>query len=473
MDPVEASPFGDAPVPRSPFRFRWDDLPALWFGTSLPVSRGAYAATGFGLMLFKYAAEAAVIWQFTGLPFSPLDFLNPLISARTQILETAPQWVAWAMFLWTFPFLWISFSMSIRRAADAGASPWLGLLVLVPGANLLFMIIMCLLPTSQHGTWGQARGNVETLHQFRSAALGVGISVLFAVGMVGVAVYGFATYGTSLFFATPTVMGAVSAYLYNRPYRRGMGSTFLVSTMAVTLAGLVLLLFALEGVICLLMAVPLVYPLGWIGCFIGKAIADFTTRPRAEVFASALLLPLVALGESRLATGPEYVVRTTIEIDAPPETVWNHVVDFPDLPPPEEWYFRAGIACPQRARIDGTGVGAVRYCIFTTGQFVEPITVWEPGRRLAFDVTDQPAPMFELSPYRHVHPPHLHGYLRSNRGEFLLVPLPGGRTRLEGRTWYQFDMFPQGYWTLWSDLVIGRIHERVLQHVKGLAEADG
>lgn len=38
---------------------------------------------------------------------------------------------------------------------------------------------------------------------------------------------------------------------------------------------------------------------------------------------------------------------------------------------------------------------------------------------------------------------------------------------------YQFDMFPQGYWTLWSDLIIGRIHERVLRHVKELAEADG
>ena len=78
--------------------------------------------------------------------------------------------------------------------------------------------------------------------------------------------------------------------------------------------------------------------------------------------------------------------------------------------------------------------------------------------------------MFELSPYRHIHPPHLDGYLRSNRGEFLLIALPGGRTRLEGRTWYEFDMFPQSYWTLWSDQIIHRIHQRVLLHVKQLAE---
>jgi hypothetical protein len=124
-----------------------------------------------------------------------------------------------------------------------------------------------------------------------------------------------------------------------------------------------------------------------------------------------------------------------------------------------------------RARLDGEGVGATRYCEFTTGTFVEPITAWEPGRRLAFDVTDQPAPLFELTPYRHIHPPHLDGFLRSNRGEFLLVALPEGRTRLEGRTWYEFAMYPQAYWTFWSDLFIHRIHQRVLWHIQRLAEA--
>jgi hypothetical protein len=31
-------------------------------------------------------------------------------------------------------------------------------------------------------------------------------------------------------------------------------------------------------------------------------------------------------------------------------------------------------------------------------------------------------------------------------------------------------MYPQQYWTLWSDLMIHRIHERVLNHVKQHAE---
>jgi hypothetical protein len=163
-------------------------------------------------------------------------------------------------------------------------------------------------------------------------------------------------------------------------------------------------------------------------------------------------------------------VLSTVEIDAPPEDVWAHVIAFPPLEEPTEWWFRAGLAYPKHASIEGTGVGAVRYCVFSTGPFVEPITAWEPPRRLAFDVTASPAPLRELTFWNDVHPPHLDGYLRARRGEFLLIALPGGRTRLEGRTWYELDMAPAWYWERITDGVIHGIHALVLEHIKREAE---
>ena len=41
-----------------------------------------------------------------------------------------------------------------------------------------------------------------------------------------------------------------------------------------------------------------------------------------------------------------------VEIDAPPQVVWKVVLAFPELPPPQEWLFRAGISCPLRAEIE-------------------------------------------------------------------------------------------------------------------------
>ena len=110
----------------------------------------------------------------------------------------------------------------------------------------------------------------------------------------------------------------------------------------------------------------------------------------------------------------------------------------------------------RRAGVSETGPhrgirpGAVRYCEFSTGPFVEPIEVWDEPRLLRFRVTENPAPMHEWSPYAEVLPKHLHGYLISKQGEFRLTRLPDNRTLLEGTTWYQHGLWPAEYWRWWS-----------------------
>jgi hypothetical protein len=85
---------------------------------------------------------------------------------------------------------------------------------------------------------------------------------------------------------------------------------------------------------------------------------------------------------------------------------------------------------------------------------------------------DRGPPLGEWSPYSRVHAPHLDGFFRTSHGEFRLVELAGGRTRLEGRTWYSLDMAPALYWTTIADTIVHAIHRRVLDHIKGEAEGD-
>jgi hypothetical protein len=132
--------------------------------------------------------------------------------------------------------------------------------------------------------------------------------------------------------------------------------------------------------------------------------------------------------------------------------------------------FRAGIAYPIRAEMRGTGVGAERHCVFSTGSFVEPIEVWDAPHLLKFSVISNPAPMEEWTPYSHIDTPHLHGFLVSEGGQFLLTPLPNGGTRLEGTTWYQHGLWPSQYWRVWSDAIIHKIHLRVLRHIRDEVE---
>jgi len=164
-------------------------------------------------------------------------------------------------------------------------------------------------------------------------------------------------------------------------------------------------------------------------------------------------------------------VRTAIEIAAPPERVWQSIVTMSNLPEPHQWYFRAGLAYPMRVRLNGAGVGATRYCDFSTGPVVELIEVWDAPRLLRFRVTGNPAPMREWTPYAEVSPRHLHGYLISREGEFRLTPLPGNRTLLEGTSWYRHGLQPAPYWRLWSDAIFHRVHRRVFADIKQMAEA--
>ena len=183
-----------------------------------------------------------------------------------------------------------------------------------------------------------------------------------------------------------------------------------------------------------------------------------------------LAAPLLA-GLDR-ARGPTvlYEVDDSVSIEAPAATVWHDVVSFSALAPPTEAMFRLGIAYPRRARIEGTGPGAIRRCEFSTGTFVEPITRWEAPRRLSFDITAQPVPLRELSPYGRIEPPHLVGYFRARRGEFRLADLPGGRTLLTGSTWYELDIEPRAYWAVYAHAIVSAIHRRVLGHIKRLSE---
>lgn len=50
------------------------------------------------------------------------------------------------------------------------------------------------------------------------------------------------------------------------------------------------------------------------------------------------------------------------------------------------------------------GVGAIRYCDFSTGPFVEPIEIWDEARLLQFSVTKSPPPMREWSPWSEIMP---------------------------------------------------------------------
>jgi hypothetical protein len=446
------------------------------------MDRGTYAVVGVLGFALKHNLDRAVATYGFHRPWGLFNYWVPVrdVARITEVRGSEAVFLG-TMVALSLPFIWIGVVLTMKRLRSTGLPSQLVALFFVPLLNLVFFLMLCLLP-DRDTLADQKAGprKVSSLVQvFPESALGsAAVSLLITVPVgLGLAVLGaqaLANYGWGLFVALPFSMGFAAALIYGIREPRGLSGCVWVALLSVLLLGAGLLALAFEGAVCLFMTVPIALPLAVFGGACGYRVQRrrwFQTD--APAFLSVLLVftPGVEWIEHVVARpSPTLVVRTAIDVQAPPEKVWREVVAFSQIPPPEEWLFRAGIAYPIRAEMVGSGVGAARHCVFSTGAFVEPIQVWDEPRILKFSVTSNPPPMEEWTPYSHIEPAHLHGFLVSEGGQFLLTPLASGGTRLEGTTWYQHGLWPSAYWRLWSDVIIHRIHLRVLIHIRDEAE---
>lgn len=302
--------------------------------------------------------------------------------------------------------------------------------------------------------------------------LSVALPCLFSWIFAYLATNIYKDYGFGLFIWLPLTLGATSTLILsykNLVARKKLRNNSYLTLLVFCLG---LLAFAWEGVICLIMAAPIGFLFTYLGFLIGVSLSKSNQKEQTTIAIILLVIStpsLMAFEDSVKETDNLRSVVTRIEINATPDKVWKNVVAFPQLKDPTEFIFKTGIAYPINATIKGKGVGAIRHCNFSTGSFVEPITVWDEPKLLKFSVEEQPEPMKEISLYD-IHPNHLHGYWVSKQGQFKLTPLPNGHTLLEGTTWYVNKIKPSFYWTLWSDNIVHKIHNRVLKHIKQQAE---
>jgi uncharacterized membrane protein YhaH (DUF805 family) len=437
------------------------------------VQRGPYLLAGSILTVIKYGIDSLVaahfgqtwqIWNYV-LPGSQLSVFE-LGQSRPEMYA-----ILWAI---AIPFFWVGIALTLRRLRDAGDRPAWIFLFFVPLANLLLFLWLTLVPSTAKPITEATAAAEPRPGNLRTEIVGVAIAVVLGVALAVWGIQVLFLYGWGLFLGIPFFTGFVASWFLNIKKTRSSLSTIAVSALVPALIGTALLSLGREGLGCLLMAVPLALPFSIAGGLMARSILQRRSQTIASPnFAACVaILPLAMFAEHAAKFDPPVIAVTTgITIDAPASVVWRNVIAFPPLAPPQEWLFRAGIAYPTSGQIVGSGPGAVRYCHFSTGDFIEPITVWDEDRLLAFDVSSQAPAMQELSPWK-ITPPHIgRNYMRSRHGQFRLVALSDQRTLLEGTTWYQNYFWPQAYWRLWSDEIVHQIHLRVLRHVKQQAEA--
>jgi len=397
----------------------------------------------------------------------PLIYLSPLRSLVTVSRGSdLPQTVGLAYLLIA---AWVLAALAFRRANDANVGGWVAAFAITPAIQIPVILFLCLAPSGREQLVAYP-GPTEPISILASAVRGVlaGVGLTLVAVALGTLVFG--TYGYALFLLTPFVIGIISAYIANYRVDIGRGQTAWAVVMAAMLGSLTLVAFAVEGLICIIMAAPLGIGMALIGGDLGRAMALQARRPARQTLPCLALLPLLFSVENVLPPSAHFDTEQTIAVAAPPEAVWKSILSTDPIEGPLALPFRLGVAYPLRGEVIGEGVGAVRYGEFSTGTAIERMTEWVPNRKLAFEVVRDIPGMRELSPYEHVHAPHVIGYFRTISTSFELVPRPDGGTDIIERTAHELRLDPVPYWLPMAQWIVRQNNARVLAHIRTHAE---
>lgn len=415
-------------------------------------------------LLFSQHLVVATLFKFadTMLQADAMFWFLPL--RRLIELPAISPWTSALTFAFSLFVAWGLAILSYRRAGQSGFGFALAALSIIPGIQLVAMIGLTVLP-KRAAVPAPPPSGVNVAHVLQGVLAGMAI-IVFAVVLSAVT---FGSYGWGLFVATPFIVGLTTAYLANRDVALPPGKTIPLVLLASGLGVLALLTFALEGFMCIVLITPLGAMAAAVGGAVGRKLADIGHQ-RGRPLLSVAVLPLVFIVEA--AMPPSVVITTyeSIDIAAPPTAVWQALVSDGPIAGEPQFVALAGFAFPVRGRLLGQGVGAVRLGEFSTGTAQERVTSWEPAKRLAFVVINQPPMMEEMSPYRRVHAPHLHGYFETDTTSFELERSPAGGTRLVAQATHRLRIDPALYWEPIARLAIRLNVTRVLQSVKGAAE---
>ncbi len=280
------------------------------------------------------------------------------------------------------------------------------------------------------------------------------------------------TYGTGIFLVSPILCGFIAGAISNWNESRPTSTIWLSSLVQFFLTCTSLLIFAIEGVVCIVMASPLIYPMFALGTWLGQSAMNFKRGSR-KLFVTALPV-IVGVGVGANAMDPLAATKTestTYIVNAAPDKIWPLLFELQNLPEPDQWIFRTGIAFTKGTHASGQVVGASRQCILTTGTMNETITALEVNHYMRFDVHNTPPSIKESNPFYDIHPRHETGSFKVHWGEFRLEPLPGGRTKFTGTSTYSYNIFPAWYWGLITDTVAEQIHVRMMGEVKRRVES--
>jgi len=261
--------------------------------------------------------------------------------------------------------------------------------------------------------------------------------------------YELVDYGSTFFMIFPFAVG-FSIGTHDKEKR---GTITLIAS-AILFFGF-LLAVGLEGILCVLMAMPIFLLMLYIGYriqqyFFKKEIKD--SQKLMVTLSPLLLLLLLNPIEQMILPQPKLITITnSIELNYAPEIVFDEVKKMDKLDADKPFGIWLGLPAPYRCELEADTIGAKRNCLFENGKIIAQITKYEKGKVLEMDVID---------------------YTLTGRDWFQFVDATytfkekNNRTTITRTSSYKSVLNPRAYWEPLEKWGIEQEHEFVLNSLK-------
>lgn len=193
----------------------------------------------------------------------------------------------------------------------------------------------------------------------------------------------------------PFAIGMLAVYFAPREKRAGWTFCIGIALLAMTLGGVLAGLFVIEALICVLMAMPIMWVMAAGGGLLMWWLLSRRNNAEGTTFlALFLVLPLlfVPLENQFPLQDSFHTVENQITINADAQTVWQNIIRVAPIQENERpfsiLFTLLDAPKPLQAEMFGEGLGGTRQGQFEGGlQFIEKITVWEPAQRIEWEIT--------------------------------------------------------------------------------------
>jgi hypothetical protein len=263
--------------------------------------------------------------------------------------------------------------------------------------------------------------------------------------------FGWADYSWILFALLPVTLGLSIGTLPDRKW------AYYGSIVAAVIFMILLIIGHLEGFICVLMTLPIVVPLIFVGSVINHLYRKYNEIKSTDRL-SVLILPLVfflfgAPLERFFKAEKKQIIDVKTERIYPfsSQKVYNAIKNVDTLVAEKPFLMKIDLPIPQKCILEKEEVGGLRTCYFSGGKIIEKITELEPAKVLRMDVID-----YQLTGRK---------WLGFKEAIYYFEAIGADSCKLTRITTYTSELSPRIYWESLEKMGIQQEHDYVFDNL--------